>query len=489
MYKIALSPEINYRVRITLVFIFCICIIALQIDQTAVLITASVLNLFLSLLVLIGFYITVQNKFILAVIAALLWTTLSINLSLSWISDLSRHVGYAVAALGVYGIAIIPGFMNAFLLVSLFLDRRPGNKPAQGGYPPLSILIAAYNEEATIERTVTSIAENGYGGTLVVIVADDGSTDRTASVVRGLQSKWAWLKLVRLEQNAGKSSALNAGLEHITTALTVTVDADSRLHPGALRGIVERYLSDPPGTAAVAGHILAGNPTASIITRLQEWDYMLGIAAVKRMQSLFQGTLVAQGAFSIYETKVLREVGGWPKCVGEDIVLTWAILKRGKRIGYAENACLYTDVPAGFKQFIRQRQRWSRGLIEAFKEHGDLLYKTRFSTMFVWWNILFLYLDLAYTLVFIPGVIAAFFGYYWIAGPMTLAVLPIALLINMYIYVVQSNMLKTVGITPSRRWGGFILYALLYGLVLQPACVFGYIKEIFNGRVKNWGTK
>ena len=54
---------------------------------------------------------------------------------------------------------------------------------------------------------------------------------------------------------------------------------------------------------------------------------LLGIAAIKRIQSLFQGTLVAQDVFSVYDRSVLLEVGGWPHTVGEDIVLNWKILR------------------------------------------------------------------------------------------------------------------------------------------------------------------
>jgi poly-beta-1,6-N-acetyl-D-glucosamine synthase len=56
---------------------------------------------------------------------------------------------------------------------------------------------------------------------------------------------------------------------------------------------------------------------------MQEWDYFLGIASIKRLQGLYQGTLVAQGAYSLYKTQCIKEVGGWPDAIGEDIVLTW----------------------------------------------------------------------------------------------------------------------------------------------------------------------
>src|SRR3546814_12785720 len=86
-----------------------------------------------------------------------------------------------------------------------------------------------------------------------------------------------------------------------------------------------------------------------------------------------------------------------------------------------------TNGPDALGQFARQRRRWSRGLVEAFKQHPRLLLKPRLSLLFIWWNVMFLPLDVVYTLVFIPGIIAALFGYYHIVGIMTLLVLPLAL--------------------------------------------------------------
>ena len=86
-------------------------------------------------------------------------------------------------------------------------------------------------------------------------------------------------------------------------------------------------MQDPRATRAVAGTVVVRNSRTSWINKAQEWDYSHGIPAIKRVQSLFQGTLVAQGAFSLYDRALLRHRKGWPDCVGEDIVLTWAILK------------------------------------------------------------------------------------------------------------------------------------------------------------------
>jgi biofilm PGA synthesis N-glycosyltransferase PgaC len=221
---------------------------------------------------------------------------------------------------------------------------------------------------------------------------------------------------------------------------------------------------------------------------MQEWDYFHGIAAVKRMQSFYHGTLVAQGAFSIYRRDALLKVGGWPDCVGEDIVLTWALLKEGYRIGYAEDAVVFTNVPLTFGQFAHQRRRWARGLVEALRHHQRLLVKPRLSTMFIWWNVLFLPMDLVFSLVFVPGLILALFGMFWIAGPMTLLTLPLAALWNIVIFRIQSRMFKREGVSVARNWGALPFYILAYALVMQPVSLWGYATELAGMR-KKWGTK
>lgn len=434
------------------------------------------------------FYLSVQAKFILTIAFSLLWAALSVYLSQPWTRDLAGYIGMPLAITVIAGIAIIPGFMNAFMVGALMLDRRPAHAPLKTAYPALSILIAAYKEEESIVGTLESIARQGYPGKLQVIVINDGSPDRTAELVRAAQAGYPWLELVDLEKNGGKANALNAGLRQARHSLVLTVDGDSYLYKDALKNIVERFLNDPPHTAAVAGCILVRNSRVNWLARAQEWDYFHGIACIKRIQSLFQGTLVAQGAFSLYQKSVLKEAGGWPDCVGEDIVLTWAILKKGHRVGFCEDACAFTNVPATLGQFIRQRQRWSRGMIEAFKQHPQILFTPRLSTFFVYWNVLFPLLDLIFTVVFLPGLVLALFGYFFIAGPMTLVLLPLAGLINLLMFSIGRKMFDLNGLRVRRNIAGFFIYTLAYSVFLQPACLLGYLSEILKLK-RSWGTK
>lgn len=434
-----------------------------------------------------GIYLSVATKFVIALIGAVAWMAFSIWAAQAWFADLRQHVGVVLAVFLVYGIAIVPGFMNAFLAFSLMLDRRPRRAPL-AVYPPISILVAAYNEEASIEETLVSIARQNYPGEMQVIVVNDGSKDNTAAVVRRAQERYPWLSFVDLEKNGGKARALNIGFKEVKHDHVITVDADSFLYRGALVHIVERYEADPPSTRAVAGKILVRNSRLNWITRCQEWDYFHGIAAIKRVQSLFQGTLVAQGAFSLYDRDALAEVGGWPECVGEDIVLTWALLKAGYRVGHCEDACLFTNAPTTVKQLVKQRQRWARGMAEAFVKHPGILLKPRLSTFFIWWNLFFPWLDVAFTFGFIPGVIAALFGYYWIVGPMTLALLPAAFALSLLMFSIERRMFRNQGLVVRRNYQGFFVYVLLYSFLLQPASALGYLDELLR-KPKAWGTK
>jgi biofilm PGA synthesis N-glycosyltransferase PgaC len=429
--------------------------------------------------------LTVRTKFVLAVLLSFLWFATTTWIAFPWIRDLAHLSYWPVALLIVGGIALVPGLMNAFLALSLLLDVRPLRRSFDR-YPGISILIAAFNEEGSIEETLRSLARQNYPGEFEALVIDDASTDRTASIVERL--RYPWLRLLLQKSNLAKSAALNRGLAEARFDLIITLDADSYLYKDALRNLVERYLSDPPGTKAVAGTMLVRNSRSSWITKAQEWDYFDGIAAIKRMQSFYHGTLVAQGAFSIYDRAALEEVGGWVECVGEDIVLTWAMLARGWRIGHAEDACCFTNAPETLAAFAGQRRRWARGMMEAFRRHPSILLIPRLSTFFVYWNLLFPWLDVAYTVAFIPGLILALFGVYWIAGPMTLALLPMSLLMNLLMYRLSARMFDTQGLRVRRNIAGFFVYAFAYSLILQPVSVGGYVSELLGLR-KSWGTK
>ena len=435
--------------------------------------------------------LAVKHKLGISILISVLWLAFSVWLGLPWLYELSATIGPIPAFLIVLGLAFIPGLANSFLIVSLFFDRRPEFEPLKK-YPHITILIAAYNEEACIAETITSIAAQNYPGKLTVLIGNDGSVDTTRNEVYKAHLKYKDkfdIQLYSANKNMGKGMILNKILKQVKTKYCVTIDADTYLFKNALVNLVTNIIQGPPNTAAVAGSVLVRNSRDNWLTRVQEWDYFHGIAVVKRIQSLYQGTLVAQGAFSIYNTKALFSIGGWDNTVGEDIVLTWALREKRYRISYAEEAVSFTTVPDNYKQFFNQRKRWSRGLIEAFKKYPQTIWRLNMSSPFVWLNLTFPFNDFIFMFAFTPGVIAAIcFQYYAIAGIMTLVLLPMSLMMNWVIYRKHTQTFRKLGLGVRQNKLGFLAFILTYQFMMVPASLAGYAAELFNLN-KNWGTK
>jgi poly-beta-1,6-N-acetyl-D-glucosamine synthase len=311
-------------------------------------------------------YVSVTLKFALAQGLALGWLGASVWLSLPWVRELAAAITIIPAVLVVSLVAYLPGWLVAFLAISLLLDRQP---PLRKSHPtvPVTVLIAASNEADRIQETVAYIAGQDYPGPVEVLVVDNGSIDGTRAVAEAYGAATGQQVRCITEPRPGKSHALNTGLAAVGTELVITLDADTLLHPQAVRQIVARLLSAPSDVQAVAGSVLVRNSRDSLWTRMQEWDYFLGIASVKRMQGLYQGTLVAQGAFSLYRTEAVLAAGGWPDAIGEDIVLTWQLMRQGARVDYEPSAVAFTAAPTRLVHLARQRARWARGMVEGLR--------------------------------------------------------------------------------------------------------------------------
>lgn len=430
------------------------------------------------------FYLRVRTRFLVSVLLSVAWAAFSVWISLSWITDLGVVVTLPVAVAIVLGIAVIPGYLNMQLVSSILLDR-PRRLRFDHEFPAITLIVAAYNEERAIAETIEYALRSDYPGRLEVVVADDGSTDATPDIVRRLARRDSRVCLVKAN-HGGKAKALNTALARVQTPLVATIDADTLLMPWSLKHAVARYLQSPPDTVAVAGSVLARNSRANFLAKMQEWDYFLAIASVKRQQALLQGTLVAQGAFSVYRTDTLKAVGGWPDRIGEDIVLTWSMIRGGGRTTFEPTAIAFTEVPVRMRHFLRQRQRWARGMIEGLRDHGGALVRQRkLLAHSIAVNYLFPFLDGAYSLAFLPGVVLACTGNFMIVGPMTAAVLPMNVLISYAMLHRQRSVFRQTGLRIRRNVAGFLCYMLLYAPIMSPVSFVGYLKEL-AGAKRRW---
>lgn len=429
-----------------------------------------------------------------AIICGLLWAALSTWLALPWFNDLGELITLPLAIAVIAGIAILPGYLTAFLITSLLLDRPRAIKAMPPGaerqrWPGMTLLIAAFNEEVRIGETIEYALASDYPGKLHVIVADDGSNDETVAEIEGMtrfnNGSGKTVELLRTE-HSGKAETLNAALAKVRTDLLATIDADTLLGRQSLKRATARLISSIDGTDAVAGAVMARNSRTNFLTRLQEWDYQLGIASIKRSQAIWQSTLVSQGSFSVYRTKAVKAAGGWPDSIGEDIVLTWALLADGATIGFEPTALAFTEVPSRFGRLARQRSRWARGMIEGLKAYGfRILRQHRMASHGIVINLLFPWMDLCYTFAFLPGIVLACTGNFAIVGPLTLAVLPLNLLLSGLMLRMQRHVFDEVHLSVRHNPIGFLSYLFLYQPLMSPLAVVGYAQELFR-RPRTW---
>ena len=424
--------------------------------------------------------------FFISMIIALICLICSICIDINWIYDISCYLGYFLAIYLVTFIAIIPGFHYVFNFVSLLLHKKDKKKSYNKKEEDVTILIPVYNAKNSIEETLNSIKKQKYCGNIYVKIIDDGSNDRTLELLKSMDLD-SNMTLIEAKHQ-GKANALNQGLQTVCTDYTITIDSDTVLHPLAIRNIMYKLVNSNKKTAATAGCLFVKNAKKSFITKVQEWDYTLGIFGVKLMQGNYHSTLVAQGAFSAYKTKMLKEIGGWQHCVGEDIVLTWQLLSKGYETNFAKNAIAFTVVPEKYKELGKQRKRWARGMIEAFKKNTILTskkmsLKSKFLACF---NVFFPFIDLA-LLIFVPlSLIFLAFGNPLLLGWISLLVIPFGLLLCLLIEIRRKNMLKEIDCKLEKRSClAFIVYILVYAFILAPYCLMGYISELINLK-KKW---
>lgn len=423
--------------------------------------------------------------FLKSIMFALLFTICSIFININWINDIACYWGYFLAIYLVTFIAIIPGFIFLFNFISLLLNKKE-KKQCTRKDEDVTILIPVYNAKESIKETLVSIKNQKYCGNIYINIIDDGSTDETLEVLQSmdLDSNTTIIEM----PHRGKANALNKGLEKVNTEYTITIDSDTILHPLAVKNIMNKLTNSDKKTVATAGCLFVKNAKKSFITKLQEWDYTLGILGVKFVQGNYNSILVAQGAFSAYKTKAIKEIGGWENCVGEDIVLTWQLLSKGYETNFAKNAIGYTEVPETLKTLGKQRKRWARGMIESFKKvkvfkSKEMNFK---SKLLMCLNIFFPFIDLA-LLIFVPlGLILLALGNPLLIGWMSLLVIPLGLLLCLLIEIRRKNMLKEIDCKLEKRSIlAFIVYILLYALILAPYCLVGYILELINYK-KEW---
>ncbi|TMQ63175.1 MAG: glycosyltransferase family 2 protein [Candidatus Eisenbacteria bacterium] len=313
------------------------------------------------------------------------------------------------------------------LLILSFFDMR--RRLAQNFYAdyeavakshftfPITVLVPAYNEAAGVIDSVRSVLSLDYPQHEVIVI-NDGSTDDTMERLRqefrlerrdlvfrkSLEIKGAIRGLYRSattphltvidKEHAGKSDALNAGLNLSRYPLFCTIDADSLFQENALLRVVRPFLEDPDRVIAVGGQVRVANgcrvergrvveprlPT-NILAAFQVVEYLRAFVASRLGLSAMNNLLILSGVFSLFRKDVVIEVGGYRGgVVTEDMELVLRLHRRMREqrrpyaVVFLPDPICWTEVPETLGALARQRNRWYRGLIHSLWLHKSLLW-------------------------------------------------------------------------------------------------------------------
>ena len=387
------------------------------------------------------------------------------------------------------------------LLIGIFalIDRFHRRRPAPSGYEPqVAVLVPAYNEEKVIVRTIRSVLQSDYKN-LRVIVIDDGSTDRTFDVARDAypQEIAEGRLLVITQPNGGKAEALNRGITHVTEEIYVGIDADTVIAPDAVSKLVGHFAD--PRIAAVAGNAKVGN-RVNLWTQWQALEYITSQNFERRGMDLFNVVTVVPGAIGAWRTSAVREAGGYPlNTVAEDADLTMNLLEHRHRVIYEDRALAFTEAPATAGSLMRQRFRWSFGILQAVFKHRGAARTNRAMGFFALPNILIFQILLPLVsplidIMFAAGVVHYLVDRYFhpeTASPATFEKLVVYFLLFLVIDFVTSVLAFSLEPRhPANKGDGWLLfhiwlqrfcYRQLFSIVL-----FRTIKRAIEGRPFNW---
>jgi cellulose synthase/poly-beta-1,6-N-acetylglucosamine synthase-like glycosyltransferase len=270
--------------------------------------------------------------------------------------------------------AAYPLFFAAIWALVLLIGWAGGSRPPVAGddRPPLDVIIPAYNEESGIARTLETIdrAAARYGGLVRVIVADDGSTDDTVSIVKAKMSGFrSALGDVVGAGHQGKSAALNRALSETTADIVVRIDADVVVDERAFLFTAPWFRDPRVGTV---GCFMFPKPEGtSWFHRMRLFECLFAFGFARPAQTVVDGVNCIPGTYAAFRRQPVVEFGGFVVGMnGEDADLTMNIGRGGYRAVVDRRAIAYEDVPQSVKEFREQRTRWNRAGTQVFARHS-----------------------------------------------------------------------------------------------------------------------
>jgi cellulose synthase/poly-beta-1,6-N-acetylglucosamine synthase-like glycosyltransferase len=283
-------------------------------------------------------------------------------------------MAFSVSAALIMACYFVFLYCAIYWLVVFFESAEEKRKRLPKVWPTVTILIPAYNSEATIEKAVLSCLSLDYPkDKLRILAIDDGSTDST---FQKLKKFGAIMRVVR-KRNSGKAGALNFGLRLVRTEFVSCLDADSFFMPWAMKELISEFR---PGVGAVTSNIKVHAPKSGL-ERIQRLEYFFSIY-LRRLMGRMDALYVVPGPGSAYRTEALRRVGGFDEDnLTEDMDIAFRIKEKGLRIANAVDGEVTTMAPSSLAELTRQRTRWYAGYFQNVEKHRKFILNPKFSEL------------------------------------------------------------------------------------------------------------
>ncbi|WP_052807395.1 glycosyltransferase [Risungbinella massiliensis] len=283
--------------------------------------------------------------------------------------------------------AIGIGFIRVLFLIYLsYKQRRTMRKRGRklnytqyhNSYKPLvSVVIAAYNEEKVIKKTIESVLQSDYAK-LEILIINDGSTDQTEQVILNHFGSHPNVHVIT-KANGGKTAAINLGYQEAMGELIVSIDADTIIATNTINLLVRHFQN--PEVAAVSGNVKVGNVN-NIVTTWQHVEYVTGFNLERRAFDELNCIPVVPGAIGAWRKSAIEEVGYFQHdTLAEDTDITLNLLRKGYHVHYEDKAYAYTEAPEDLKSLLKQRTRWIYGTLQCLWKHRGALFSKEQRTL------------------------------------------------------------------------------------------------------------
>ena len=344
---------------------------------------------------------------------------------------------------------------------------------------PISVLVPAYNESATIVDNTRNLLSLDFGN-YEVIVVNDGSKDNTLDLlkdafrliqidqpykrsiptkqIRALYRSAEYPNLVVVDkENGGKADALNAGINVSMYPVFVSIDADSILERSSLAKIIYSFMIDPKcvavggiiriasGCEIVNGELreinLSNNPLLMLQTNEYLRAFLTGRIGFHKMGML----LIISGAFGAFNKQLVIDAGGYtPKCIGEDMELVVKLhqhMLKGKRvysIKFLPDPVCWTQPPDTLGDLKKQRKRWHIGLIDTLMRHRDMAFNPDYGRVGIF--------CLPYFWIFeLIGPVFEVMGYFSVPISFLLGIVDLHFMLSFFLVAVLYGTILSVG--------------------------------------------